>query len=926
MLFTACSEDSFLSDNMTEEQRQLIGKAVNFDASISNEFTTRTTWNSNGVFNEDDMMVIYRQYTLPNGTWDPTTEAYRVYGYKSTVASGTGIVLNTKWKPIPKKFGSNSPTEAPFEQAESDSLTWENGHMVRYRAWALSNLSGALNPPSYNGNWSSYYPDFTISNWVTASGPTMQIPLTLRHITCRIGFSNFAGNQFYKIELSTDPADYAWADNSVSADEDNADKFPKEVIINGETVTITAEQAAANVKAVYDRMCMPGGVDLDAAALLAMSKDYYNTTAHPNTGSIERDGNLMIKMGTKTPAEIESDAVRPVFNNNNGNQYMISIPYDMSNAATMGEVLVLPSYTRFRIYLRDVNNGDGNNTSGYEGKYHIVSLSDLKRTDKNGNQISPKDELFKDGLPLTAGYSYIFTVGYHYNSLKIETVNKDKLNWDPEELEDGNFSSDDIPQNPSDNPYQWWKDGINDGIKKATSGSGNYEPEFHITNENEFLEFIKLVNGTAPGKTTGIERVERKDEDGKDIINPDNGTKYWWHYTDNRKLNAEGEIDWIVGEEKRKQAEEEGYIFYNRYYPSDGDRPAYSIEEILTEPFSFCDSQFNNRSFYVYLDCDLDLKDWKLLKSIGIYDKDNSANSKPFKGYFDGCPKQVVVKNSDGKKVYDDAGRLTFTDNTDCHKIKNIYMNKGYLFDNAEDAYISNISIETTHPLCIVNQGKNTSILGVSLKAPSKGASIAENLQNDGNKASYVVGCIHVGNATKALVHQANNLFMYGCMQTAYDLTEGEGALIGTETSDNKYAPQKNKKQLTWGRFMCNYYDTQHSPSAHAVGSAADTYAPQEYIRGSWTHILCAREDNLLDKADYYESLSDNRKKEIYGVAPWKAMNYGIFKYNTEVGKDAHPCNAHYEVSSVGYDYQYPQLKSVQPTSTQYLNVLNQNN
>jgi hypothetical protein len=32
---------------------------------------------------------------------------------------------------------------------------------------------------------------------------------------------------------------------------------------------------------------------------------------------------------------------------------------------------------------------------------------------------------------------------------------------------------------------------------------------------------------------------------------------------------------------------------------------------------------------------------------------------------------------------------------------------------------------------------------------------------------------------------------------------------------------------------MCNYYDVEKSPSTHAVGSTADAYLPQQYIRGS---------------------------------------------------------------------------------------------
>ena len=55
--------------------------------------------------------------------------------------------------------------------------------------------------------------------------------------------------------------------------------------------------------------------------------------------------------------------------------------------------------------------------------------------------------------------------------------------------------------------------------------------------------------------------------------------------------------------------------------------------------------------------------------------------------------------------------------------------------------------------------------------------------------------------------------------------------------------------------------------------------------------------------------LSDNMKKEMYGMAPWRAMNQGIELYNsTAVGKD-YPCNLRYYQSSVGYIHRYPILK-----------------
>ena len=70
------------------------------------------------------------------------------------------------------------------------------------------------------------------------------------------------------------------------------------------------------------------------------------------------------------------------------------------------------------------------------------------------------------------------------------------------------------------------------------------------------------------------------------------------------------------------------------------------------------------------------------------------------------------------------------------------------------------------------------------------------------------------------------------------------------------------------------------------------------------------------------------QQEEFYGLAPWKAMNYAIWKYNTDpnyYGKD-HPCNIHYEVGTVGYDHTYPQMNSGAPLDYGKWDVLQQKN
>ena len=288
------------------------------------------------------------------------------------------------------------------------------------------------------------------------------------------------------------------------------------------------------------------------------------------------------------------------------------------------------------------------------------------------------------------------------------------------------------------------------------------------------------------------------------------------------------------------------------------------------------------------LDADLDFKDIKLPAPVG------NSSTNYFGGIFNGC----------------------------MHTISNVNLTDGYLFEYTSGASVTNFTLMGKHRLAIVKQGTRTNIAGIAsyVPAPANGHALADELKS----TSYVVGCIHytesVYDTPGALVGDADNLYMYGCMQTSRGI-EG-GALVGGNYSN--LAPQ-DPNDLKWGRFMCNYYDTSLSPSAHAVGNINDNYAPQEYIRGRRTHILCAYSDHLVDKG-VYEQLNDQQKLEFYGLAPWKAMNYGIHQYNTtSVGKAA-PCNAHYSGIIGGYSHFYPLLKPGVPAADQYADVLKQGN
>lgn len=871
-MFSSCSDDEY--GTLTAEQERLIGKAVNFNTSIAEPFATRASYNTDGGFNENDQITIFRQYSNDNGaTFDPNSEGYRVYSYQAKNVTGTNIRINTLWKVKTGKEGyepahGNIPEPGTFTQTEADSLTWDDGRTVRFRAWGMSNLSGCLD----NGSWDSFYPDFYMSSWVTASGPSSDIPLTMRHLGCRIAITPIAGNQLQKIEICTEYEDYMREDNADSNENDEADKCSEE----------EAHKRADEVKKVFEKMCMPGGIDFETG-LMAMSASYKND--HDNIKTIEQktDQELMIKFNTLSASDIATKAVRPVFNNNNGHRYLITIPHDMSTEEA-GKRLTLPPYTRFRIYLRDVNDGD-KGTSGYEGEYHIFALDDIAKVDENRNVIKDAEgkpvKMFPDGLPLIAGYSYRFKVGYHYNSLKILADNN--FSWEVQNLDNATLTDEKQVEPTSDHPYKWWKEAIDKSISEVLSSSDkSFNPVFEINTVAEFFEFIKLVNGTAYNHTPEfkIERGERyTDETAEGNI------KYRWKWYKVLEDGSRGD------EISKKDAEQAGYIFYHSYYPAEGDNSAYYIEKYLDAPYSFY-SNLVNRKFKVVINKDLDFQDLKMA-TIG-------TESTPFLGVLDG-------QN---------------------HVLSNIYMSSGYLFDyagysssnmhsSASGAVISNLVLQSEQPLCVVNHGKDVKILGIALETPSNKAAFGEELFG----TSYLVGCINEGDATVGLVGKASDLYMYGCLQTAAGINGG--ALLGEYTAGASqfFAPQVGK--VIWGRFMCNYFDIDRSPNAVAVGGHGDyTYPLQQYIRGTKTYILRAVEDNLITSEADLEALKGKEAlTKIYGLAPWKAMNYAIYRYNNSPTGALYPCTVHYKINDT-YNHRYPLLKSEKPTVESGWNVL----
>ena len=862
-LLAACTADDEASLN--EQQQALLGQGVRFEASIAEPFVTRATYHHDGSFNEGDQMRIFRQYA--NGTsFDATTEAYRTYYLKMDYATGTSVSLNSDWIPMAGKLKSDVPGTTATQTA-ADSLTWENGKTVRFRAWGRSNLANALN----NGTKGSYYPDYTVSDWVTVSGPTKSIPLTMRHITCRIGLTCKSGNEFGSAQICTDWQDYKREDNADTKEHDEAETAKTDE---------EAQQECEAVLAVYNKMCMPAGVDDETFLLTAMTQSLYNGTG-TDFKNFEKYGvsDGIVKIGSKSAEDIASSVQRPVFNGNDGRLYMMSIPMDISSSEA-GQELVLPACTRFKVYLYDVNNGDRSNTTGTTGSesnFHIFALSDIK--DSNGHAI------YSNGLTLKAGYSYLFSVGYHYDKLTITPA--DSFSWDEQDVISPNANNE--AQTKENLDFGWWTSAYVTAAKTALNG-GSFVPEFSIKNQKEFITFIHLVNGTAATRMSGLKRGEvRKDANGNVIKDENDFETYWWI--------LEGETDENGNPKQitKTEAEALGYVFYPHFYPTVSTQAAHVIEDYVTGPMDFYDTDFGTR-YEVKLTKDLDLYDWEL-PSIG------NASGKPFRGNFMG----------------------------NGHTLSNLNMANGYLFNQVKDGAITNLKIESTHNTCLLNTAVSSGttgwgcyIAGISMLCPSATNTIATSLEG----TSYVVGCIHVGNAGSALVGSANDLTMLGCMQAASGIEANTGALLGSYSANAKsefFAPQ-SKSNLSWGSFMCNYYDVEKSPNTNAVSNITDAYQPQQYIRGSKSHILKAKNDYLIDSSVDYSKLSANMKKEMYGLAPWKAMNYAIWKYNSSTVGQKYPCNMKYQTSELGYTHLYPTLVTGAPTVESSWNPLIQNN
>ena len=280
----ACQEEEM---DMTLRQQALLGRAVNFNVSVADKFAapnSRYTSIDDGSFNENDRMRIYRNYWKTDGTGWESESSYRTYNLIHKYVNGN-ISLGIDWVPEAGRMGyddlDGDGTYTEFVQTAQDSLTWENGRTLRFQAWSLSNFHNVL----YNATQSYYYPDYCIAQWVNASGPTEGIPLVLNHQGSRIRFDvKQSGNQISRVEICAGVdangnerpdawKDYKYADNNDITDNDNS-------ATEAGKSDAQAQLECDSVTAVYKRMCMPAGVDMQMGTLMGIKNSVWKNLSN----------------------------------------------------------------------------------------------------------------------------------------------------------------------------------------------------------------------------------------------------------------------------------------------------------------------------------------------------------------------------------------------------------------------------------------------------------------------------------------------------------------------------------------------------------------------------------------------------------------------------------------------------------------------
>lgn len=950
LIFFSCKdyEDEILNiDTSHPVDMSLIGSAVNFQPFVESLETRANGWKHDGQFNTGDLMYIYRQY-YEGGQWVYKTPPGTLYKYTDLNNGATGLFDRTSWKPYTGKWFcftdekyTNTDTDTETAKkwngtswendthsyskrlTEKDSIIWENGQTVRFRAWVLSGMGNTLTDPNSTkpGINTINYPDYMTCDWVTVAGPTEQIPMSMKHLGCRLGFVPRDENQLTKVEITFDWHDYMRNDNADSFENDQNDKAPTEEV---------AKERADAVKAAWEKMCWPAGVNTEDVSLLICDKANNESKYGHNE---------------KEPDYIATSIRRPAFiSTADSYHYMVTTPYDMSNAETSGTPITLPPYTRIRVWLRDVNNGDfqtpdniesGERPGTSENNYHIFSLADIKKDGK---------EMFPDGIELKSGYSYLFTVGYWHKSFTVHAY--DNFSWEEQDtqyINSINQIADPYTVADSTISYKWWIVAMNNAVDNTANNGAEYKPSFVINTAEEFQEFVNIVNGNFKRGPSQGEKLEKRVSVIKDKSTGKSSRVVRWYR--GTKLTSSGrDTLWV----SKGQLIEEGYIIYNSYTPSIGTQATIIEEDYLKTPFSFFNEQVGRR-WEVKLSADIDLADIPIepiggKTYSGIEDRTDTTR---FAGHFDG----------DGHKIQNlYIRKLTSSDKKNNFTTVNNYigifnggveeegLKDGMLFAYAQDGTIANLIVESTHPLSICGKAWNERILGCAVYAPSQTGTLA----NEAYGNCYFIGCAHyyMGantdyNTGAPLVNNMENHYMYGCLQAAYSTNSGQPALgiaranyltdsdhvIIYEIQDHRPAGD-----VWWTRVSCNYYDTELWNGALAYKNNYNYYSEKleprkvrndkdgreyssihrlQYLRGVPTHIICAKNDYLVDAQTVWNKMDDNRKIEIYGVAPWKAMNYGIARYNSNYsGSEAiQKCKMRYYVNEKGYANSYPELK-----------------
>ena len=116
-MMLSCSDES--NGTLSAEQQELIGRAVDFNASVADAYlsATRGYYDDSGVFNDYELMRIFREY-WEDGSWG--AEEYRTYHLATQTASGTSILLNRNWKVRAGKKGKRSGEAEEFVQTDAD--------------------------------------------------------------------------------------------------------------------------------------------------------------------------------------------------------------------------------------------------------------------------------------------------------------------------------------------------------------------------------------------------------------------------------------------------------------------------------------------------------------------------------------------------------------------------------------------------------------------------------------------------------------------------------------------------------------------------------------------------------------------------------------------------------------------------------------